>query len=339
MREEEIIHALVDRFPRHADQLGAAFECDAEIVRVGDDLWALTLDEFSPEEDRFTAADPRALGANLATATLSDLLAAGAAPAWFMSAIAFPRTCDEAFVTGLSCGISEVLDAVGCALCGGDVSTAESWRFSGFAMGRVIGNRPLTHLLPHEAQTLWISGPLGDANIAVLTGQPTPRFELRLAAARLIRAYGSACIDTSSGFLDALWLLHSLNPALRFTIDLARVPLAPGVRDAADALGFPPEAALLGGAGEYELLFTIPATVDEAAVAELSATGAVAIGEVAPCAIPGVHLCREGLSVGEMTQSPPCPRGVSNLDEYIRQVMQMARELVRNPGGARASIH
>ena len=81
MNEYELIRAMAGRFPRHPAQENEPFTCDAEIIRLGDELWGLTMDEFTPEEDRFTMEEPEILGANLANATLSDLYAAGAEPA------------------------------------------------------------------------------------------------------------------------------------------------------------------------------------------------------------------------------------------------------------------
>lgn len=325
MREYDIIRSIANQFPRHSQQQNAPFTCDAELVWLDDQLWGLTLDDFSPEEDRFTTENPELLGANLAIATLSDLLAAGAEPAWYMHALSLPGHCDEEFITGLTRGISQVLARSGCALCGGDIGTAESWRYCGFAMGRIPDNKALTHCLPLQSHTLWITGALGAANIAAFTGIPTPPFALRGDAARLIRKVGTACIDTSSGFFDALWLLHEQNPHMHFTIDLTQVPLADGVVDITRALGIPALAALLGGAGEYELLFTTPEQFDD--VQQLLATGAFPIGIATP-GDAGIILTQAGQQLVAMSYPPPCPRDIANLDDYIRAVIRMAREMV-----------
>jgi len=114
-----------------------------------------------PAEDLFTAEDPRRLGSSLVAATLSDLLAAGVEPRFFLDALGLPRDAAADFVDGLAAGIASALDAAGCALAGGDLGTAEPWRFTGFAMGPVASPAPLTRRLPRAPQTLWISGPLG----------------------------------------------------------------------------------------------------------------------------------------------------------------------------------
>lgn len=327
MNECDLIRSMTALFPRSPLQRNEPFSSDAELIEINGRLWALTIDEFSPEEDLFSSDDPERLGANLATATLSDLLAAGAAPTFFMDAVSVAKDADAAFVSGLAEGIRSVLNQANCALCGGDVGTAETWRFCGFAMGPIVENRPLTHIVPEEPHTLWVTGRLGDANLAAFEGNPTPRFELRLEEARVIRRHGAACIDTSGGFMDAVWLLHTQNPLMRFAIDLEKLPLAQGLDGLAKRSRIPQWAALLGGAGEYELLFAAPATLPESITTELSSIGAACVGAIAPHAEPGVYVRRNGETVGVMSAPPPCPRDAATIDDHIEDVLRMAKRL------------
>lgn len=294
-------------------------------------MLAVTVDDFSPEEDLFTCGDPAALGANLAVATLSDLLAVGAEPAFFLQTVVAPREADEAFMTGLACGVRAILAAAGCWLCGGDVGCGETWRFCGCAIGRVPCGRAVTRVLVPGEHTLWVTGSLGDANMAALGAQPTPPFELRLVESRLVRRYGSACIDTSGGFFEAVWQLASVNPSLAFEVDLGMVPTAPGLAELAAGAGMPAEAALMGGAGEYELLFAVPAAAPAAAVAELVRAGATRVGTVRPSAEPGVAVLVDGRR-RRMNAAPPCARGADSLDAYVAEVVRAAHQLVGTEG-------
>jgi len=327
MNEYEIIRSVAGKFPRSRWQRNEVFTSDAELIQIGDQLWALTIDEFTPEEDLFSCDDPQALGANLATATLSDLLASGAEPAFFMDVLCLPGQPRADFVAALSAGIRSVLDQAGCFLCGGDMGRAETWRFCGFAMGPVPDNKPLTHILTAEPQVLWVTGQLGDANLAAFQGHPTPGFELRLKEAELIRRYGTACIDTSGGFLDAVWLLHTLSPGLRMAIDCERLPLAPGIPEFTRTSKIPEGASLLGGAGEYELLFATPAEMSAAAQTELTAAGATPVGTAQPHYQPGVYLNWKSEVMGVMSGPPPCPRQAATVGEHVEQVMRMAEVL------------
>jgi len=253
MTEYEIIRQIAAGFSRSPQQQNAPFECDAELVHIGGELWALTIDEFTPDEDCFGDLPPTALGANLATATLSDLLAVGAEPKFMLQTLALPPEVAPEFIDDLKSGLRSVLDQAGCTLCGGDLGTASDWRFTGFAMGRVPAGRALTRRLPRRPQTLWCTGRLGDANLAALQKQPAPLFEYRGPEAGHLRNTASACIDTSGGFCDALWQLAEQSSGIGFEIDLQRLPLAPGIAEFATAQQLPPEACLLGGAGEDAL--------------------------------------------------------------------------------------
>ena len=81
---------------------------------------------------------------------------------------------------------------------------------------------------------------------------PTPRLEV---GRRLARLRGRvACIDVSDGLPADL--AHLLGDRLELDLDLARLPLARGVRAGARALGLDP-AALACSGEDYELLFTL----------------------------------------------------------------------------------
>jgi len=327
MTEYEIIRAMAAKFPRSQKQLNQLFECDAELLQIGGQVWGLTMDDFSPEEDLFTSDRPEVLGANLAVATLSDLFAAGAEPQFFLHAVSIPRNAAPAFLDGVTEGIRSVLQKAGCALCGGDFGTADPWRYCGFAMGPVTAGKPLTHKLSGRPHTLWVTGRLGDANWAAVQQASTPAFELRLDEAKAIRRCAAGCIDTSGGLMDAIWLLQECNPGLRFEIHAERIPLSAGIREGAQQAGIPAEAALVGGAGEYELLFATAEDLTAESRRELEAMGMTAIADLSVSQSPGVHVLRNGILAGTMTTPPPCPRSAVTLPDYVKEVAVFAHAL------------
>lgn len=324
--EYSLIALIASRFPRSPLQRNAVFSSDAEVLELGGRPWCLTMDEFSPEEDLFSGK-PEALGCNLAVATLSDLLACGAEPKFFMQALALPERGAARFADGLSAGLSKVLAAAGCSLCGGDLGRAPAWRFTGFAMGPAA-DRPVGRDLPRGDYELWVTGSLGDANLAALRGLPTPRFELRLRESRALRSRAAACIDTSGGLADALWALRRRNPHFRFELDLAAVPFAPGVQNYAVTAGLPPGAFLLGGAGEYELLFALPAGLRGAAL-KRAAAGCTRVGRASRRGSPGVYFLLPGGSASQLKAPPPCPRSCGGREEYLRRVLALAARLFK----------
>lgn len=328
MNEQDLIRRIASQFPRSPLQANGLFGCDAEVLKIGGRQWCLTMDEFSPEEDLFTSESPEKLGANLAVATLSDLLACGAEPRFFMQSLVLPKAPASGFVDEVTAGLKKVLAAAGCYLCGGDLGSARGWRFTGFAMGPAAGV-PLTHNLPGKEYTLWVTGRFGDANFAVLNDLPTPSFEFRLAESRAIRSRAAACIDTSGGLIDSLWLLHGQNPKLRFELDLDRVPYAAGISAFAKASGVPAGAFLLGGAGEYELLFALPASLPAAQARKIERAGATRIGRAYRHVKPGVGFLRGGSPLSEMRKAPPDPREFPTIKKYTGAVLAISRELFK----------
>ena len=325
MKENELINLLAGHRARSDSQLNETFECDSELVRIGDDTWALTMDEFSPDEDLFLHDDPVRLGSNLAVATMIDLLAAGAEPAFFMHGVSLPPDVSSEFVDGLTQGIEARLTEAGCTLVGGDVGTASPWRYCGFAMGPVTAPAPVTPRLPQAPQNLWITGEVGDANLAAFRRSDTPEFELRLDAAELVRSHGTGCIDTSGGLFNALWLLHEQNPELRFNLDLDAVPVSTEASLVAAELSIPVETVLLGGAGEYELLFATPKSLRDAACEAFVKAGGVVIGTAEPGA--GVYANgRNGHTVA-VEAGPPCARAAGSVEAHVKEVLLTAKEL------------
>lgn len=331
MNEYETIRRIAACFRSRSAPVNRPFVSDAEFVRIGSALWGMTMDEFSPSEDLFTANDPRVLGANLATATLSDLLAAGVEPQCFMHALCLPRDPDIRFVETLCGGMADVLDRADCTLCGGDLGTAEPWRYTGFAMGPLGAPRPITRQLAARPQTLWITGTLGDLNMAAFTGAATPEIELRLHEAQQVQDSALAGIDTSGGLADALWMLHQASPGMRLCVDAAALPYAPGVRETCAAAGIPPESALFGGAGEYELLFALPGdTTTPARFATLREAGLTPIGQAVPSAHAGVYFRLASGIEARMAGPPPCPRQACNTQEHARQAAAAAVTLLNS---------
>ena len=108
MKETAAIASLTGRLRRAAEQRNSVFESDAELLRLGDALYGFTVDEYNPDEDFFSSFDPATLGFNLVACTVSDLLAAGVQPAFYMHALTLPRAATSTFEEGLFDGIRAV---------------------------------------------------------------------------------------------------------------------------------------------------------------------------------------------------------------------------------------
>ena len=313
MHEFDLIRQLAAYFRRSTHQRNALFTCDAEIVELNGSLWGFTTDAFSPDEDCFGNADPERIGRNIAVATLSDLFAAGCQPNFYLHSLDLPPDGDS-FGRKLSQGVAAILDACSAFMLGGDLGCGSTWRCSATAFGPVARSVALTRLLPPREQALYVTGTLGDANAAALQNLAPPEFELRLSASEAVRLQASACIDTSDGLLNAVWQWHDVNPGFRFEIDPAAIPYAQGACDAAKAFRLPLSAFLLGGAGEYELLF--------AADSGSEVLDATRIGSVAPDASGGVIFGSSRLNA-----APPDPRSFPDRASYQSAILSLIARL------------
>ena len=316
MHETDIIRLMCKEFPRSPKQKNALFACDAELLELPGGVYGLSMDEFSPEEDLLPSSNPEALGANLAVAVLADVLAAGCVPEFYLHAVSGPPAAPE-FCPALARGVQAVLAEGLCFLLGGDYGQStgpDGWRYTGFAMGRAGERGPLTRVIaaarPDAPQALWITGTIGDGNAHALCGT-MPRFEPRFAEAREIRAVATACMDTSGGLAESLLTLAMCNPRHCFDVDGKAVPFAPEARATATSGNFPESAFALGGAGEYELLFTAPEGV--------AVTCATRIGTVLPGGTPGV------LWNGNRLDALPDARACRDREEYLRRLLEAAR--------------
>lgn len=359
MTERELIAALTRGFPRAPQQLNAVHEADAEILRLGEEVWAVTVDDFSSEEDLFFDAPPALIGWNVVVATLSDLLCVGAIPRFFLPAVSIPTDFPMSTLEELSAGVREALESAACFLVGGDVGRAEPWRYVGTAFGPVESYRPLTRQIPAGRHTLWVSGAMGAANMAAASGSPPPRLPLRLEAAERVRALAEACTDTSGGFCEAVWNMAQASPKSRIEIDLDRLPLAEKATDFAADHKIPLEAILLGGGGEYELVFAIPEGSSKGVQEALAAVGCAMVGRAvgveqgrsaeatageagdrdprvagAPAGrnAPGLYFRRGETEPIRMAEPPPCPRAAGSIGAHIREVTATAEVLFGGGG-------
>lgn len=323
MHEVEAIEKMRSLFPVPGTQRYAPFTCDAEILELGGELYGISVDEFSPEEDYFSDADPVALGADLAVATLSDLLAAGCEPCFYLHSLVEPGG-RENFGLELSRGVAKTLQDCSCFFLGGDFGRGSNWRYTGVALGKCVSPPsassgtsspgsiipgPISRQLPQKRQKLWLTGTLGDGNLRAVSRGRVPAFELRRAEARAMRGIASACMDTSGGLMDSLCMLRKVNPGFSFTIDPERLPYDPSVRSFTETHGLPLAAFAFGGAGEYELLFA----TDE----EVHLEWATAVGHAAPDK-------RGALFWGEhqLKKEPPEPRAFTDKEEYITRLLE-----------------
>lgn len=303
------VGAEFDRIRAIATALGAdagSFDDDCALIPLptGDTLVLST--DLSIEDVHFRRAWLTAgeIGWRAAAAALSDLAAEGAEPVGLLAAVGVPAGVAEEDVTALMRGAGDAAASCGAAVLGGDLTRAPTWTVAVTVVGRA--RSPVTRRGAIAGDGLWVTGALGAARAALVAWErgdaPLPdaraafaRPAPRIAAGCWLAAHGArAMIDVSDGLAGDAGHLAAAS-AVAVQIDLAQVPIAPGVDAEAARLGVPSAAFATAGGEDYELLAALPPGFDAADAAAchaatgtvLTRIGAVSAGRGVRCELHG----------------------------------------------------
>ena len=225
------------------------------------------------------ATGARAVGHKSLAASLSDLAAMGAEPAWATVALSLPRP-DRDWLGGFCDGFDALSRRFRVQRVGGDLvrgALAVTVQAIGLTPAKSGG---LRRAGARPGDDLYLSGFVGDAALGLLWQHkapapgpcprrlrealdlPQPRVELGLA----LRGLASACIDVSDGLLaDLGHLLRAGGGGA--SLQRGALPLSPEYRELLPQVGW--DAALCHG-DDYELCFSA-APAARAAVAAIAA--------------------------------------------------------------------
>src|SRR3989339_742669 len=162
-KEKELVKFISQTFKRHPAQLNDAYEADSEIINLGGINYAINIDSYSAEEDYFSDLVPANLGFNLAIATISDLLAVGADPQFYLHSMGLDRAKDEKYQQSFLQGIAEALQKTNTYLLGGDTSTGNCWAYTATAFGQCL-TTPVLRKGARPGDFLYSTGKLGTGN-------------------------------------------------------------------------------------------------------------------------------------------------------------------------------
>ena len=255
---------------------------DGAVVRppAGQDI-ASSIDSFLADVHFPARADAELIGYRCLMASLSDLAAMAATPAWALVALSLPEG-DAGWVTALARGMDEAATAAGARIAGGNLAagpltitvSVQGWVPAGAMLAR-SGAKP--------GDAICLSGPVGGAAAALKQidlaaskpGQLSPlersywRPQPPFSLAPAVRSHASSGIDLSDGLLADLGHVAAASGAA-LHLESAAIPLAEGA-------GL--DDALSGG-DDYALAFT---TAHPALMERVAVIGEVAFGS-------GLHL-------------------------------------------------
>ena len=227
------------------------FEADAEIVPFEGTNLLVTTDSFSEGEDFLSGLEPEAAGRTMAYGAISDILACGAKPDFLVQSWNVDALHDERFYERVAEGVQQLVSHYGAKGVGGDIGSAKEWCW--MATVFAASASPVRRIAAKRVDfDLYATGPFGAANVAAFLGRLIPAPALRDP----VPGNALFATDASGGFFDALDNIRKVNAGIWIEVDVER-SLAPEI-----AHRLPKEVepgwALVGGVGEYELLFAVP---------------------------------------------------------------------------------
>ncbi|WP_091543418.1 AIR synthase related protein [Alkaliphilus peptidifermentans] len=264
-KEYNYINMINAIMPKSENQINKVFESDSEIFNLHNMKLAINTDEFS-QEDFFIEDNPYELGYNIALGAVSDIIAVGAKPIFFLHSMTINSSWDDGFITAFSKGISDLLKLHNIAFLGGDFGIANQWRVTCTVIGECM-KKEVMRIGAKEGDPIYISGRVGKGNlnaavsilkdksiIPLIKGKYSSIFNTHVNFHHLIANYGNVCIDTSDGLVNTLNTLAGLN-GLGYKIE--EIPYIKYSKLIAKISKLPRELLIMGEAGEYEFLFSV----------------------------------------------------------------------------------
>ena len=227
------------------------FGADAEIVPFEGTNLLVSTDSFSEHEDFLSGLEPETIGRVMAYGAIADILACGTKPEFLVQAWNIDESHDERFYERVAQGVQRVVSHYGAKVIGGDIGSAKEWCWTATVFATC--NTPIRRVAScREDFDLYATGPFGATNVAAFLGRPV----LEPALRDPVPENALFATDTSGGFFDALDNIRKVNAGIWLEVDVER-SLVPGIAHVLPK-GVEPGWALVGGVGEYELLFAVP---------------------------------------------------------------------------------
>jgi thiamine-monophosphate kinase len=281
LTEDELVEAIRKVLSGELPGVQIGIGDDAAVVESGTGSTVLTTDMLIEgvhfERSSISARD---LGAKSIVVNVSDIAAMAASPRYAMVSLGIPADVDAAWVMELFGGMRAACDEYALALVGGDTNRADAVVIAVTVVGEVGSGHAVTRSGARPGDIVVVTGSLGAAAGGFLLSRIHPSKllqalaepwgrELLDAQARpvarvgegqtLAQAGATAMMDLSDGLAKDLSRLCAASE-VGTRVDLARVPVVPALRHAAEFLEVDPQELALAGGEDYELLATIDLT-------------------------------------------------------------------------------
>jgi thiamine-monophosphate kinase len=297
-----LIDRLVSRLPSRPRSVIVDIGDDAAVLDVGGENYLVITCDVQVENVHFrwSTADPYLLGRRALAINISDVGAMGGWPSYALVSLGMRPSTPVEVLDRLYQGMTNMANAFGISVVGGNVSRCESdfidITLTGFVRPKSVTRRSGAR----PGDLILVTGTLGDAyaGLMLLEHLPARAQEFgglllahrdpmpRQIEGRALAEAGvpTAMIDISDGLAGDLRHLAEAS-RVGACLHLPLIPVSASLKEAADLLGADPFWWALHGGEDYELLFTVPPGKEhEAAKLIRDATGVrcTVVGEVLP---------------------------------------------------------
>ena len=309
-QEFDRIRAMLARIAEISGDHVSDIGDDCALLPLGSTTLAISIDN-SLENVHFRTdwLDFKEIGCRAAGAALADLAAEGAKPLGLMVSLGAPPNeqggSDPA--AEIMAGVATLAHKLDARVLGGDLTRSDKYVIDVCVIG--TAERPVRRSGAHEGDSLWVTGYLGGAALALdqfRAGKHMPaalrnRYacpEPRIEAGRWLAGHGaSAMIDISDGLVsDAQHLAAASEVGIE--IHLERIPCWEGVE----------ATAAVASGEEFELLCTMPPTFGETSVFEFRAQTGLQLSRIGSC-LRGAGGRRGGVRLLDHNAAVPLPAG------------------------------
>ncbi|MHA1993518.1 MAG: thiamine-phosphate kinase [Candidatus Hodarchaeales archaeon] len=251
---------------------------DAYLIRDQQPYVLINIDSMQRDGDFLPNQSWTQIGGKLVTMTFSDLVAKGASPEKFLSALVLENKMSEENLKELASGIQQATFAYNASYLGGDLGSASETVLTGIGIGTIKQGKILTRRNAQEGDLVCVTGYFGLTAIAFDYLLNTIKYKSQTISSRLLESainkvydpelrlqegiilcsseLASASIDSSDGLASALnWLSKESN--IRIIVD--HLPIEPALLEYNFSDELIQDMTLFGGE-EFELVFTIPSS-------------------------------------------------------------------------------
>lgn len=270
---------LIARFfaPLSDQAHGLGLTDDAACIKVqdGHEL-VITVDAIVENVHFLAFASPEDVGFKAVSVNVSDLIAKGAKPLYYLLTFSLSDDFSSDWVAQFAQGLKDAQKRYGCLLVGGDtVRTSGPLTISITMMGETPHGAMVKRSGAKEGDQIFVSGTIGDAVVGLglcqlndemnalrLSDEDKAYFTQRYSAPEpaprlgtIVREYATAAMDISDGLIGDLEKLCQAS-GQGADINLPLIPIDPSLKDriTCDSSLF---QKLITGGDDYEVLMTV----------------------------------------------------------------------------------